>query len=177
MRKILILLAVMTINASALTIDVISDVTVDTNWTNDFYFSLNEVMSEVTEVRLVAHINVIEVPTIHSDDLNMTLPWGFRLYCEIDGDYWENIWTRQIFHSTSSGDYYIDIIFEGNHGNEFMIDSDELRLRSEFLPLNGIPGWEFISCGEIYIDYFTLEVNGVLPTVDMSMGRLKLLFR
>jgi len=167
----------MIIDAFALTLDVISDVTVDTQWIDYYYFSLNEVLSEVTEVRLVAHVNIAEVPAIHSDDLNMTLPWGFSLYCVIDGDSWESIGTEQYFHSTSSGDYYVDIIFNGNEGYGFMLDSEELRLISGFLPLSRPPGWNFITHGEIYIDYFTLEINGVLPTDETSMGRLKLLFR
>ncbi|MBT4292739.1 hypothetical protein HOD41_08610 [bacterium] len=117
---------------------------------------------------------------VHNDELNMTLPWGFRLFSWIEEHPQSTepyITASQNFHSTSSGDYYIDITFDSNQGCGFMADSEELALKVQFLWNNRPPGWNFITYGEIYIDYFTLEINGVLPTTQTSFGGVKMLFR
>ncbi|MBT4292741.1 hypothetical protein HOD41_08620 [bacterium] len=176
---IILISLVLCVDTSALTMEVASDVTQTALWGEVTNFSLDGVMSEVTEVRLTAHIDIIELPTIYNYELNETLPW----YVALSSIIWINssrvlVSASQTFPPDSNGEYYVDIVFDGGSGYEFMTEVPEIQLLTFFdALLPGDPNWQIETYGEIYIDYIIVEIDGVLPTTQTSFGGMKALFR
>ncbi len=177
---VILISLVLCADTSALTLEIVSDVTQNALWGEYIYFSLDGVMSEVTEVRLIAHIDVIELPTIYNPWLEETLPWSFYLSSRIESGSAriQRLLAMHSFEPDSHGEYYVDIPFDAVPSYEFMTEVQELQVyTSLYCPVPGDYNWEVVTYGEIYIDYITVEIDGVLPTTQTSFGGMKALFR
>ncbi len=167
--------------ANAITVEMLSDVTMYAPFGNGHeYFSLDGVMSEVTDVSVIAHIYVIHLPTLMDPEIGEVIQCGIRLGCriamEVPSYPYPSI--NESVELYSLGEMHVDTAMYAYLGYDFMTLGDVLDASVGFTPIPPYPaGWYTIDVGEVYVDYIEFVIDGVLPTTQTSFGGVKMLFR
>jgi len=165
--------------AYATTVEVLSDVTIYTSsgYGHEF-FSLDGVMSEVTDVRVVTHINVIHLPTIINPETGEVLQCGIKLGCGISREVSPYPAIGESVEFYSLGEMSVDMEMSGYWGYDFMTLGYVLDASVRFSSVSPyVNGWYPYDVGEVYVDHIDFVVDGVLPTEQTSFGGVKMLFR
>ncbi len=164
--------------ANALTVEVLSEVTRYTSSGDHEYFGLDGIMSEVTDVRVIAHINVISLPTIINPETGEVVQCAIELFYNIDREVssYPAVGEREVFDSV--GEKYLSVTMSGPWGYDCMTLGYVLDATVRFTSIPPyVNGWYTYDVGEIYVDHIELVIDGVLPTEQTSFGGMKMLFR
>ena len=164
---------------NATTVEVMSDVTIYTSFGSGHeYFSLDGVMSEVTDVSVIAHIYVMNLPTIINPETGEVLQCGIKLGCGISREITPYPAIGESVEFYSLGEMYVEIAMSGYWGYDFMTLGYVLDAGVRFSRISPyVNGWYSYDVGEIYVDYIEFVIDGVLPTTQTSFGGVKMLFR